>query len=243
MEMFDWSERHFLGPEDGVAVPLMRGLGMLHAGEVTFGAADVGVQYEFGLVMGEEERTVPVRYFFDGLCGIAGYCGFDEVELKGVADRNLVRDAGGEVVLADFAQSWVIILEKVMAVLSGSKDVEIEDSELEASSRPERRQDVSEAETKDQIRKLRMALEEVVMNRAAQKMSELNTPERDELGKKIRQFKHAKSGEDLVSGWESLMKEGNAFDERHVGHQSLEMYVERSLAVYTGMPWNGCMNV
>lgn len=243
VEMFDWSERHFLGPEDDVAIPLMRGFGMLHAEKVTFGAADLGVQYELGVAMGEEERTMPLRYLFDGLCEIAGYCGFGEVELKGVAEQNLVKDAGSEVVLADLAQSWVHILEKAIAVLRGSKGVEIEDSELEASSKPERRQDVSEAETRDKVRKLKTALEEVVMNRAAQKMSELNAPERNELEKKIRRFKHAKFGEDLVSGWESLMKEDNAFIERHVGQQSLQMYVERSLTVYTGMPWNGCMNV
>jgi hypothetical protein len=73
---------HVFGPNDDVAIPLMRGFGLLHAQKVTFGMLGYGIGFDLQLVIEQEKLTIPLKYLFDRLCEISKHCGFDEEELK-----------------------------------------------------------------------------------------------------------------------------------------------------------------
>ncbi|KAF1972721.1 hypothetical protein BU23DRAFT_568912 [Bimuria novae-zelandiae CBS 107.79] len=112
LQMMDWSMNHVFGPNDSMAIPLMRGFGLLHARKVTFGMLGFGI----------------------GLCAIAGHCGVAEDELRKMPGKNLISPAGDEPVLGEFIMSWENILEKATIVLRGQQEENAPAKEEHASS-------------------------------------------------------------------------------------------------------------
>ncbi|PVI04810.1 hypothetical protein DM02DRAFT_651250 [Periconia macrospinosa] len=200
IQMVDWSMNHIFGPNDGVAVPLMRGLGFLDARKATFGMLGYGICFDLQLVIERDGARVPLKFTYDQLCIMLRDGVSDGPDLLSVTLE--VFDGCGlrQPELQNFIATWQMVLEQAKRKVNGIEELTLEEINREFERLTSNERNVSETAMREEVDERWKSFESAVMNKIQRAMNDLEDAERKEVEAMVHHYERVKNCEDLLEG-------------------------------------------